>query len=93
MDLERRTLLGLAIGALVGASGARAQTVADGGRAGPADPTEIIRLWPDGAPGWHARDVRVKKHAATLLVRARTGYDAGARNDIPHTAPHGAGAD
>jgi Ca-activated chloride channel family protein len=47
----------------------------------------------DGAPGWHALDVRVKKHAATLLVRARTGYDAGARNDIPHTAPHGAGAD
>ncbi|WP_426017388.1 alpha/beta hydrolase [Brevundimonas sp. DWR2-3-1b1] len=31
--------------------GARAQTIADGGRAGPADPTEIIRLWPDGAPG------------------------------------------
>ncbi len=51
MDLERRTLLGLAMVAVVGASGARAQTVADGGRAGPADPTEIIRLWPDGAPG------------------------------------------
>lgn len=53
MDMERRTLLGLAAGAGMGLSvtGARAQTIADGGRAGPADPTEIIRLWPDGAPG------------------------------------------
>jgi Ca-activated chloride channel family protein len=31
----------------------------------------------DGAPGWHALDVRVKQQK--LLVRARTGYDAGAR--------------
>jgi len=30
----------------------------------------------DGAPGWHALDVRVKQ--TKLLVRARTGYDAGA---------------
>lgn len=53
MDMERRTLLGLAAGAGMALSikGARAQTIADGGRAGPADPTEIIRLWPDGAPG------------------------------------------
>lgn len=53
MDMERRTLLGLAAGAGIALSvkGARAQTIADGGRAGPADPTEIIRLWPDGAPG------------------------------------------
>lgn len=53
MDMERRTLLGLAAGAGIALSekGARAQTIADGGRAGPADPTEIVRLWPDGAPG------------------------------------------
>ena len=51
MDVQRRTLLGLAMGAVVGASGAKAQTVADGGRVAPPDPTEIIRLWPDGAPG------------------------------------------
>ncbi|WP_426023017.1 alpha/beta hydrolase [Brevundimonas sp. PWP3-1b1] len=51
--MERRTLLGLAAGAGIAFSvkDARAQTIADGGRAGPADPTEIIRLWPDGAPG------------------------------------------
>lgn len=29
----------------------------------------------DGTPGWHALDVRVKQQK--LLVRARTGYDAG----------------
>jgi Ca-activated chloride channel family protein len=29
----------------------------------------------DGAPGWHALEVRVKQQK--LLVRARTGYDAG----------------
>lgn len=53
MDMERRTLLGLAAGAGIALSekGARAQTIADGGRAGPADPTEIVRLWSDGAPG------------------------------------------
>lgn len=45
----------------------------------------------DGAPGWHALDVRVKKHPSTLLVRARSGYDAGGRNEIPHTAPRGRG--
>ncbi|WP_245159486.1 alpha/beta hydrolase [Brevundimonas intermedia] len=51
--MERRTLLGLAAGAgmALSVTGARAQTIADGGRAGPADPTEIIRLWPDGTPG------------------------------------------
>jgi VWFA-related protein len=32
----------------------------------------------DGAPGWHALDVRVKQQK--LLVRARTGYDAGTRS-------------
>lgn len=31
----------------------------------------------DGTPGWHALDVRVKQQK--LLVRARTGYDAGVR--------------
>lgn len=31
----------------------------------------------DGTPGWHALDVRVKQ--SKLLVRARTGYDAGVR--------------
>lgn len=53
MDMERRTLLGLAAGAgmALSVNSARAQAIADGGRAGPADPTEIIRLWPDGAPG------------------------------------------
>lgn len=51
MDVERRTLLGLAMVAVVGASGAKAQTVGDSGRVAPPDPTEIIRLWPDGAPG------------------------------------------
>ncbi len=53
MDMERRTLLGLAAGAgmALRVKGAWAQTIADGGRLGPADPTEIIRLWPDGAPG------------------------------------------
>jgi Ca-activated chloride channel family protein len=33
----------------------------------------------DGTPGWHALDVRVKQQQ--LLVRARTGYDAGLRTD------------
>ena len=53
MDIERRTLLGLAAGAgmALGAPRASAQTTADAGRAGPPDPTEIIGLWPDGAPG------------------------------------------
>ena len=55
MDMERRTLLGLAMGAAVGVSGARAQTQtqtqADAGRAVPPDPAETLRLWPDGAPG------------------------------------------
>ena len=31
----------------------------------------------DGTPGWHALDVRVRQQK--LLVRARTGYDAGVR--------------
>ncbi len=35
----------------------------------------------DGAPGWHALDVRVKQQK--LLVRARTGYDAGVRATSP----------
>ncbi|WP_292024322.1 MULTISPECIES: alpha/beta hydrolase [unclassified Brevundimonas] len=53
MDIERRTLLGLAAGAAVVLSAPRAsaQTTADAGRAGPPDPAEIIGLWPDGAPG------------------------------------------
>lgn len=53
MDIERRTLLGLAaVGTGMTLAGATsAQTLADGGKAGPADPTEIIHLWPQGAPG------------------------------------------
>lgn len=55
MDMERRTLLGLAVGAGLAATGratiVQAQTKADGGSAGPADPAETIRLWPNGAPG------------------------------------------
>ena len=53
MDMERRTLLGLAAGAgiALGVTGARACAIADGGRAGPPDPTEVIPLWPNGAPG------------------------------------------
>lgn len=35
----------------------------------------------DGTPGWHALDVRVKQQK--LLVRARTGYDAGVRSASP----------
>ena len=35
----------------------------------------------DGTPGWHALDVRVKQQK--LLVRARTGYDAGVRGASP----------
>ena len=53
MDIERRTLLGLTA-AGVGmtlAAGVSSQTIADGGKAGPADPTEILKLWPSGAPG------------------------------------------
>jgi acetyl esterase/lipase len=53
MDIERRTLLGLAaVGTgMTLAGAATAQTIADGGRAGPADPTEILKLWPGAAPG------------------------------------------
>jgi acetyl esterase/lipase len=53
MDMKRRTLLGLAAGAGIAlkVTGARAQTTADAGRDGPTDPTEVIRLWPDSAPG------------------------------------------
>lgn len=53
MDIERRTLLGLAAaGAGVTLTGGvSAQTLADGGKAGPADPAETLKLWPGGAPG------------------------------------------
>jgi acetyl esterase/lipase len=45
IDLSRRSLLGAAAVTAAAAGAARAQTVA------PADPTEIVRLWPNGAPG------------------------------------------
>lgn len=43
-DLSRRSLLGAAA-VTAAASAVQAQTVA------PADPTEVVHLWPDGAPG------------------------------------------
>jgi acetyl esterase/lipase len=53
MDIERRTILGLAAGAgaVMSVGVTRAQTTADAGRAGPPDPSETVRLWSDGAPG------------------------------------------
>ena len=45
IDLSRRSLLGAAAVTAAAAGVAQAQTVA------PADPTEIVRLWPNGAPG------------------------------------------
>ncbi|MFN7112556.1 MAG: alpha/beta hydrolase [Brevundimonas sp.] len=57
MSLERRTLLGLA--AVLGGAAAVHPSVAEQAlvprhptpSVAPPDPTEIIRLWPDGAPG------------------------------------------
>ncbi len=46
IDLSRRSLLGAAaVTAAAAAGAARAQTIA------PADPTEVVHLWPNGAPG------------------------------------------
>ena len=45
IDLSRRTLLGAAAVSAAAAGAARAQTIA------PADPTETVRLWRNGAPG------------------------------------------
>lgn len=45
LDLSRRSLLGAAAVTAVSTGSGMAQTVA------PPDPTETIRLWPDGAPG------------------------------------------
>ncbi|WGM30896.1 alpha/beta hydrolase [Brevundimonas sp. NIBR11] len=44
-DLSRRSLLGAAAVTAAAATSVKAQTVA------PADPTEVVHLWPNGAPG------------------------------------------
>ncbi|MGV3578000.1 alpha/beta hydrolase [Brevundimonas sp.] len=44
-DLSRRSLLGAAAVTAAAAGAVQAQTVA------PADPTEVVHLWPNGAPG------------------------------------------
>ena len=44
-DLSRRSLLSAAAVSAAAAGAARAQTIA------PADPTEVVHLWPNGAPG------------------------------------------
>lgn len=49
MSLERRSLLGLA--AVIGVAGAARSALARQATTAPPDPAEIIRLWPDGAPG------------------------------------------
>lgn len=49
MTLDRRDLLGL--GALAAATPAVARQTSGGAAVAPPDPTETIRLWPDGAPG------------------------------------------
>jgi acetyl esterase/lipase len=53
MKIERRSLLGLAAAVAAGAARpARArQAVGAASVVAPPDPTEIIRLWPNGAPG------------------------------------------
>ena len=48
--LSRRSLLGAAAVTAAAAGGASAQTSGSAALA-PADPTEVVRLWPDGAPG------------------------------------------
>ena len=53
MKIERRSLLGLAA-AVAAAGGARpacARQAVVAPALAPPDPTEVIRLWPDGAPG------------------------------------------
>ena len=45
IDLSRRSLLGAAAVTAAAAGAVQAQIIA------PADPTETVRLWPDGAPG------------------------------------------
>jgi acetyl esterase/lipase len=53
MRVKRRTLLGLAAtsaGMTLAGRGA-AQTLADAGKNGPRDPDEVLKLWPNGAPG------------------------------------------
>ena len=44
-DLSRRSLLGAAAVTAAAAGAVNAQTIA------PADPTEVVHLWPNGAPG------------------------------------------
>jgi acetyl esterase/lipase len=44
-DLSRRSLLGAAAVTAAAAGAVQAQTIA------PADPTEVVHLWPNGAPG------------------------------------------
>jgi acetyl esterase/lipase len=45
IDLSRRSLLGAAAVTAAAAGAVQAQTIA------PADPTEVVHLWPNGAPG------------------------------------------
>lgn len=45
IDLSRRSLLGAAAVTAAAAGAVQARTIA------PDDPTEVVRLWPDGAPG------------------------------------------
>ena len=45
IDLSRRSLLGAAAVTAAAAGPAMTQTIA------PADPTEVVHLWPNGAPG------------------------------------------
>ena len=50
IDLSRRSLLGAAAVTAAAAGAAQAQNSGDGAVA-PPDPTETVRLWPNGAPG------------------------------------------
>jgi len=49
IDLSRRSLLGAAAVTAATAGPAMAQNA--GGAVAPADPTEVVQLWPNGAPG------------------------------------------
>ncbi|AQR62450.1 alpha/beta hydrolase [Brevundimonas sp. LM2] len=51
MSLDRRTLLGVAALASAGPALSPATGAAQTPQIAPADPTEVIRLWPAGAPG------------------------------------------
>ena len=53
IDLSRRSLLGAAAVTAAAAGAVQAQT-AGAGAIAPPDPTEVVRLWPNGAPGGEA---------------------------------------